>query len=163
MYRRLQDLGSWKLPENVYFSPLEIHPWSIVLGPLLILLLKCNNKQSHCVGLSFSMPTLKDKACFCVQSLFSRSFRNASPFSVTSGVFSSPFVPLSFHWSHHSSTVAHLPCRGGVAPQQAVFSLASVQRENLVVVFFLFVCFLFFSKHHYHLLLFRLDQFFSTH
>lgn len=95
-------------------------PWKytldqLFLGPLLILLLKCNNKQSHCVGLCFSMPTLKDKACFCVQSLFSRSFRNASPFSVTSGVFSSPFVPLSFHWSRHSLTVAHLHCRGGVA------------------------------------------------
>lgn len=158
---RIWSLGSFL---KMYTSlPGKYTLGHLFLGPLLILFLKCDSKQSHCVGLTFSKPTLKDKACSCVQSLFSRSFRDSSPFSVTSGIFSSPFVPLSFHWSHHSLTVTHLHRRGGVTPEQAVFSSASVQRERILVdLFFVFVC-LFFLKHHYHLLLFQLDQFFSTH
>lgn len=42
-----------------------------------------------------------------------------------------PLVPLSFHLSHHSLTVAHLHSWGRIAPGQVIFSSASVEQRNI--------------------------------
>lgn len=60
----------------------------------------------------------------------SHSFECSHPFSVMSGIFSSPLVPLPFHLTHHSLTEAHLHCQGRITPGQSVFSSSSLAKRN---------------------------------
>lgn len=158
---KIRGLGSFL--KSMLLSLGKYTPSRLFSGPLLILLLSVIANSLPAV-LNFSMPTLKDKRHFCVRGPKSvlSFFQNSSLFSVMSGIFSSPLVPLSFHLSHHSLTVTHLHCQGRITPGQAIFSPASVvRRHHFSALFFYLFCFL--AKHLYHLLSLLLGWLFHTH